>query len=85
MYNLLMAVFRGKFTEAVDLGEKEKLEIPGGWVGVQRPSGGRGSKVKNLPGGGGGGWYGYFLEPHNATLVPSPSIFRSFECYFTYY
>ena len=32
MCNLLIAVFRGKFTEAVDLGEKEKLEIPGGWV-----------------------------------------------------
>ena len=39
MCNLLnLAVFRDKFTEAVDLGEKEKLEIPGGW-GVQRPSG----------------------------------------------
>ena len=33
MCNLLKAVFRGKFTEAVDLGEKEKLEIPGGWGG----------------------------------------------------
>ena len=40
MCNLLIAVFRGKFAEAVDLGEKEKLEIPGGWGGgVQRPSG----------------------------------------------
>ena len=41
MCNLLIAVFRGKFAEAVDLGEKEKLEIPGGWWGggVQRPSG----------------------------------------------
>ena len=33
MCNLLIAVFRGKFAEAVDLGEKEKLEIPGGWGG----------------------------------------------------
>ena len=44
MCNLLIAVFHGKFPdlEAVDLGEKEKLEIPGGWGGgrgVQRPSG----------------------------------------------
>ena len=31
MCNLLIAVFRGKFAEALDLGEKEKLEIPGGW------------------------------------------------------
>ena len=32
MCNLLIAVFRGKFADqAVDLGEKEKLEIPGGW------------------------------------------------------
>ena len=56
MCNLLIVVFRGKFAEAVDLGEKEKLEIPGGWGGVQRPSGTEipgggvgGSKVKNLP------------------------------------
>ena len=35
-----MRFFRGKFAEAIDLGEKEKLEIPGGWGGgVQRPSG----------------------------------------------
>ena len=33
MCNLLKAVFRGEFAEAVDLGEKEKLEIPGGWGG----------------------------------------------------
>ena len=33
MCNLLIAGFRGKFTEAVDLGEKEKLEIPGGGGG----------------------------------------------------
>ena len=40
MCNLLIAVFRGKFAEAIDfIGEKEKLEIPGGWGGVQRPSG----------------------------------------------
>ena len=31
MCNLLIAVFRGKFAEVIDLGEKEKLEIPGGW------------------------------------------------------
>ena len=57
MCNLLKVVFRGKFTEAVDLGEKEKLEIPGGWGGggfkdPQRPSGTEipgWSKVKNLP------------------------------------
>ena len=75
MCNLLTAVFRGKFAEAVDLGEKEKLEIPGGWGGggVQRPSGTEipgWSKVKNLPWGGGGGEYGYFLEPHISILVP---------------
>ena len=67
MCNLLIAVFRGKFAEAVDLGEKEKLEIPGGWGeggsktlwnGNSRGVGG--SKVKNLPWGG----YGYFLELH---------------------
>ena len=67
MCNLLIAVFRGKFAEAVDLGEKEKLEIPGGWGVFKDPlerkfQGGRGSKVKNLPWGGG---YGYFLELHN--------------------
>ena len=39
MCNLLIAAFRGKFAEAIDLGQKEKLEIPGGWGGVQRPSG----------------------------------------------
>ena len=41
MCNLLIAVFHGKFAEAIDLGEKEKLEIPRGWGGggVQRPSG----------------------------------------------
>ena len=40
MCNLLIAVFHRKFAEAVDLGVKEKLEIPGGWGGgVQRPSG----------------------------------------------
>ena len=33
MCNLLIAVFRGKFAEAVNLGEKEKLEIPGGGGG----------------------------------------------------
>ena len=33
MCNLLIAGFRSKFAEAVDLGEKEKLEIPGGWGG----------------------------------------------------
>ena len=62
MCNLLIAIFRGKFTEAVDLGEKEKSEIPGGWGGGcsktlwngnSRRVGG--SKVKNLPWGGGGG------------------------------
>ena len=48
MCNLLIAVFRGKFTEAVDLGEKEKLEIPEGWGGgfkdpqEQKFQGGRG-------------------------------------------
>ena len=56
--------FCGKFTEAVDLGEKEKLEIPGGrvgggcsktlWNGNSRGVGG--PKVKNLPWGGGGVW-----------------------------
>ena len=58
MCNLLIAVFHGKFAEAVDLGEKEKLEIPGGWGcsktlrnGNSRGLGG--SKVKNLPWGGG--------------------------------
>ena len=61
MCNLLIAFFRGKFAEAVDLGEKEKLEIPGGWGGggVQKTlwnghsRGVGGSKVKNLPLGGG--------------------------------
>ena len=48
MCNLLIALFRGKFTEAVDLGEKEKLEIPGGCV--QTPSG----KEPSVRGGGGG-------------------------------
>ena len=62
MCNLLIAVFHGKFSEAVDLGEKEKLEIPGGWGGgcskTLRNANSRGvggSKVKNLPWGGGGG------------------------------
>ena len=56
MCNLLIAVFRGKFAEAIDLGEKEKLEIPGGWGGgcskTLRNGNSRGvggSKVKNLP------------------------------------
>ena len=49
MCNLLIAGFRGKFAEAVDSGEKEKLEIPGeGRGGVQRPSG------TEIPGGEGG-------------------------------
>ena len=41
MCNLLIADFCGKFAEGVDLGEKGKLEIPGGWGGggVQRPPG----------------------------------------------
>ena len=54
MCNLLMAVFCGKFAEALDLHEKGKLEIPGGWGcsktlrnGNSRGVGG--SKVKNLP------------------------------------
>ena len=73
MCNLLIAVFRDKFTEAVDfIGEKEKLEIPGGWGGGCSKTlwngnsrGVGGSKVKNLPwGGGGAGGYGYFLELH---------------------
>ena len=37
MCNLLIAVFRGKFAEAVDLGEKEKLEIPGGGGAFKDP------------------------------------------------
>ena len=56
MCNLLIVVFRGKFAEAVDLGEKEKLEIPGGWGwGVfkdpleRKFQGVGGPKVKNLP------------------------------------
>ena len=57
MCNLLIAVFRGKFAEAVDLGEKEKLEIPEGWGGGGcsktlwngNSRGVGGSKVKNLP------------------------------------
>ena len=36
MCNLLIAVFCGKFAEAVDLGEKEKLEIPGGLGGCSK-------------------------------------------------
>ena len=58
MCNLLIAAFRGKFAEAVDLGEKEKLEIPGGWGGCSKTlrkgnsRGVGGSKVKNLPCGG---------------------------------
>ena len=69
MCNLLRAGFRGKFAEAVDLGEKEKLGNSWGvgvcsktlWNGNSRGVGG--SKVKNLP------WmYGYFLELHIKVL-----------------
>ena len=75
MCNLLIAV-RGKFAEAVDLGEKETWRGGGGGGcsktlrnGNSRGWGG-GSKVKNHPwdgGRGGGGAYGYFLDPHNAS------------------
>ena len=70
MCNFLIAVFRGKFAEAFDLGEKEKLESPG-VGGVQRPPGIEipgWSKVKNLPWGGGGELWG--MEPHISILVP---------------
>ena len=58
MCNLLIAVFCGKLAEAIELGEKEKLEIPGGLGGVfkdplkRKFQGVGGSKVKNLPWGG---------------------------------
>ena len=70
MYNAQW-FFRGKFAEAINLGEKEKLEIPGGLGGggVSKtlrngnPMGVRGSKVKNHPCGGMDIFC--FLEPYN--------------------
>ena len=80
MCNLLIAVFSGKFAEAVDLGEKEKLEIPGGGgEGLfkdpqeRKFQGVGGSKVKNLPWGGEGG--GVFMDIFwNHTFIHSSWI-----------
>ena len=62
MCNLLIAVFRGKFAEAIDLGEKvgNSWGVGGGgcsktlWNGNSKGVGG--PKVKNLPWGVGGVW-----------------------------
>ena len=41
-----------EFTKAVDLGEKEKQEIPGGWGGVFKEP--PGTEMVEVGGGGGG-------------------------------